>query len=330
LDLNKKSKIEYHKSNIILNGYLKIIRIPNLLIIILTQYLLRICIIGTFYGLNATSPAFGHFDFALLVLSTLLIAAGGYVINDYFDLEVDKINRPVNMVIGKTLQNNSAYLYYWILTVTGVAIGFYLSFRVKYFMLGFIFIAIAMMLWFYSAQYKKTAFWGNFVVSLLSAMVVLIVWLFEFFALRANPINYAEAMKQLGLISIVVLAYSVFAFLVSLIREIVKDAEDIEGDKIAGFKTIAVASGTKKSKQIALTVTILTIVLLAGCQYWLFGTKLMLVFWYLLVAVQISLFYFAYNIMKAKIKEDFHSLSNMAKVIMVAGILSMQLFYISY
>ena len=69
-----------------MNGYLKIIRIPNLLIIILTQYLLRICIVGTFYGLNATSPAFGHFDFALLVLSTLLIAASGYVINDYFDL----------------------------------------------------------------------------------------------------------------------------------------------------------------------------------------------------------------------------------------------------
>ncbi len=313
-----------------MNGYLKIIRIPNLLIIILTQYLLRICIIGTFYGLNATSPAFGHFDFALLVLSTLLIAAGGYVINDYFDLEVDKINRPGKMVIGKSMTMGSAYLYYWILTIIGVAIGFYLSFRVKYFMLGFIFIAIAMMLWFYSAKYKKTAFWGNFVISLLSAMVVLIVWLFEFFALRANPINYAEAMKQLGLISIVVAGYAIFAFLVSMIREIAKDVEDLEGDKAAGYKTLPVAIGIKGAKRIAIVITCVTIILLAICQYYLFEMKLMLVFWYLLIAVQSFLFFLIYSILKAKTKEDYHFLSNAAKIIMVAGILSMQLFYISY
>ncbi len=313
-----------------MKSYLKIIRIPNLLIIILTQYLLRICIIGTFYGLNATQPAFGHFDFVLLVLSTLLIAAGGYVINDYFDVDVDEVNKPGKTVVGKELTLQSAYLYYWILTVTGVLIGFYLSFQVKYFMLGFIFAAIAMMLWFYSYQYKKSAFWGNFVIALLSAMVVLIVWLFEFFALRANPVNYAEAMKQLKLISLVVLAYAIFAFLVSLVREIVKDAEDLEGDKAAGFRTIAVTSGSVRSKHVALSLTILTIIILAGCQYWLFEMKIMLVFWYLLVAVQTSLIYFAYNILKSKTKEDFHLLSNMAKVIMLAGILSMQLFYISY
>ncbi len=276
------------------------------------------------------SPAFGHFDFALLVLSTLLIAAGGYVINDYFDVEVDKVNKPGKTIVGKSLTPQSAYIYYWVLTIAGILIGFYLSLRVKYVMLGFVFIAIAMMLWFYSAQYKKTAFWGNFVIAILSAMVILIVWLFEFFALRANPINYTEAMKQLGLISIIVGAYALFAFLVSLIREIVKDAEDLEGDKAAGYKTIAVTSGTGTSKQLALSLTLLTIVILAGCQYWLFGMKLMLVFWYLFVAVQTSLFYFAYNIVKAKTKEDFHSLSNIAKIIMVAGILSMQLFYISY
>jgi 4-hydroxybenzoate polyprenyltransferase len=313
-----------------LNSYLKIIRLPNLLIIILTQYLLRICIIGTFYGLNATLPAFGHFDFALLVLSTLLIAAGGYVINDYFDVEVDKVNKPGRTVVGKSLTHHSAYFYYWILTITGVLIGFYLSYRVKYFMLGFIFIAIAMMLWFYSAQYKKTAFWGNFVISLLSAMVVLIVWLFEFFALRANPINYTEAMKQLELISVIVAAYAIFAFLVSMIREIVKDVEDLEGDNAAGYKTLPAAIGIKGTKRFAIIMTCITIILLAICQYYLFEMKLMLVFWYLLIAVQSFLFFLVYSILKAGTKEDYHFLSNAAKIIMVAGILSMQLFYISY
>jgi 4-hydroxybenzoate polyprenyltransferase len=309
---------------------LKIIRLPNLLIIILTQYLLRICIIGTFYGLNATKTAFGHFDFALLVLSTLLIAAGGYVINDYFDVEVDKVNKPGKTIVGKALTHQSAYFYYWVLTIAGVLIGFYLSFRVKYFMLGFIFVSIAMMLWFYSAQYKKTAFWGNFVISLLSAMVVLIVWLFEFFALRANPINYTEAMKQLELISIVVAAYAIFAFLVSMIREILKDIEDLEGDKAAGYKTLPAAIGIKGAKRFAIIITCITIILLAICQYFLFEIKLMLVFWYLLIAVQLFLIYLAYIIVKAKTREDFHFLSNAAKIIMVAGILSMQLFYISY
>jgi 4-hydroxybenzoate polyprenyltransferase len=234
------------------------------------------------------------------------------------------------MIVSKSLPARFAYIYYWILTLTGIVIGFYLSFHVKYLMLGFIFIAISMMLWFYSVQYKKTAFWGNFVISLLSAMVVLIVWLFEFFALRANPINYAEAMKQLGLISIVVAGYAIFAFLVSMIREIAKDVEDLEGDKAAGYKTLPVAIGIKGAKPIAIVITCITIILLAICQYYLFEMKLMLVFWYLLIAVQSFLFFLVYSILKAKTKEDYHFLSNAAKIIMVAGILSMQLFYISY
>lgn len=313
-----------------MTGYLKIIRIPNLLIILLTQYLLRICIIGTFYGLADVETAFGHFDFAMLVLATILIAAGGYVINDYFDVKVDKINKPEKVVIGKSLSPKSALLFYWILTSMGVILGFYLAFKVKYLMLGFIFIAIAMMLWLYSSQYKKTVFWGNFVISLLSAMVVMIVWLFEFFAMRTNPLDFAESLKQLKLISIVVVAYAIFAFLVTLVREMVKDIEDVEGDKTDNFKTIPLVLGINASKRIAFLVTILIILLMAIGQFIIYRMGLFFVFWYLLIAVQPMLIFLAYSIHKAQTKEDFHFLSNAAKLIMVAGILSMQLFYISY
>lgn len=313
-----------------MTGYLKIIRVPNLLIIILTQYLLRICIIGTFYRLADVKTAFGHFDFALLVLATLLIAAGGYVINDYFDVKVDKINKPEKVVIGQSLSPKSALLFYWILTSVGVILGFYIAFRVKYLMLGFIFIAIAMMLWFYSSQYKKTVFWGNLVISLLSAMVVLIVWLIEFFAMRTNPLDFTEALKQLKLISIIVAAYAIFAFLVTLVREMVKDIEDVEGDKADNFKTIPLVFGIKTSKRIAFGITILVIISLAFGQFIIYRMGLFFVFWYLLIAVQSILIFMAYNILKAQTKEDFHFLSNAAKLIMVAGILSMQLFYISY
>ncbi len=310
--------------------YLKIIRIPNLLIIVLTQYLLRICIIGTFYGINATRPSFGHFDFLLLVLSTVLIAAGGYVINDYFDAEVDKINRQDKRIIGEKISLESAYVYYWILTIAGILIGFYISFRVKYFLLGFIFIAIAMMLWFYTTRYQKTVLWGNLVISFLSAMVVLIVWLFEFFALRANPVNYVNAMKQLGLISIVVGAYALFAFLVTLIRELIKDIEDIEGDKTCGYITLPVKAGIEKSKMVIMALTFLTILLLAFAQYILYGMNLFLVFWYLLIAVQTLLLFLLFQVYEAGTKADYHFLSNTTKIVMVAGLLSMQLFYISY
>lgn len=313
-----------------MTGYLKIIRVPNLLIIILTQYLLRICIIGTFYRLADVKTAFGHFDFALLVLATLLIAAGGYVINDYFDVKVDKINKPEKVVIGQSLSPKSALLFYWILTSVGVILGFYIAFRVKYLMLGFIFIAIAMMLWFYSSQYKKTVFWGNLVISLLSAMVVLIVWLIEFFAMRTNPLDFTEALKQLKLISIIVAAYAIFAFLVTLVREMVKDIEDVEGDKTDNFKTIPLVFGIKTSKRIAFGITILVIISLAFGQFIIYRMGLFFVFWYLLIAVQTILIFMAYSILKAQTKEDFHFLSNAAKLIMVAGILSMQLFYISY
>jgi len=310
--------------------FIKIIRIPNLLIIILTQYLLRICIIGTFYGINATEPSLEHFDFLLLVISTVLIAAGGYVINDYFDLETDKVNKPSKIVIGKSLAPETAYKYYWLLTLSGNIIGFYLAFRVHYYLLGFIFPAISMMLWYYSVRYQKTALWGNLVISFLSAMVILIVWLFEFFALRANPINYAEAMKQLKLISIIVAAYALFAFLTTLIREMIKDTEDIEGDRSAGFRTLPIVLGTGKVKGLITTLGIITVLLLTASQFVLYRMNLMLVFWYLMVAVQPLIIYMIVQMSKAKTKAEFHNVSTIIKIIMVAGILSMQLFYISY
>ena len=198
-------------------------------------------------------------------------------------------------------------------------------------MLGFIFIAIAMMLWFYSAQYKKTAFWGNFVIALLSAMVVLIVWLFEFFALRANPINYTEAMKQLELISAVVAGYAIFAFLVSMIREIMKDVEDIEGDKAAGYKTSTRSDWHKRSETICHNINLHYHYFTCHLPIFSFRNEAdacILVFTDCRSIV--SYLPGIQHIVKAKTKEDFHFLSNAAKIIMVAGILSMQLFYISY
>jgi 4-hydroxybenzoate polyprenyltransferase len=313
-----------------LSAYLKILRLPNLGIIVLTQYLIRICIIGTFYGFSGSSPAFSEFNFFLLVLSTVLIAAGGYVINDIFDLEIDKVNKPDKILINKFIPISIAYRMYYGLTIAGTLIGFYLAFAVQYFLLGFVYVAIVLLLWYYSSRYQKTVLWGNIFISALSAMVIFIVWLFELFALRADPITYTEVMKQIRIVTIVVSGYGLFAFLVSMIREIVKDIEDQEGDKKANYKTLPITIGIKKTKWVAVVFIFVSVLLLAFAQYHVYLKGIMLVFWYLLIAVQTLFLFLLFNTINAEKKEDFHFLSNATKIIMVAGILSMQLFYVSF
>ncbi len=313
-----------------MSAYLKIIRLPNLAIIVLTQYLLRICIIGTYFGFSGVGPAMDEFNFFLLVLSTVLIAAGGYVINDIFDIKIDKINKPEKVLINNSIPVKVAYRFYYGLSIAGVLLGFYLAFVVQYFLLGFIFVATVLLLWYYSSKYQKTVLWGNLFISGLSAMVIIIVWLFELYALRADILTYTEVMKQIRIISILVAAYALFAFLVSMIREITKDIEDMEGDISADYKTLPIKFGRKKAKLLANILIIISVLFLAYAQYYLYSKGIMLVFWYLLVAVQPLFLFLLYSSVKAESKEDFHFLSSACKIIMVAGILSMQLFYVSF
>jgi len=264
------------------------------------------------------------------VISTVLIAAGGYVINDIFDVEIDKINKPDKVLIDKLIPKSVAFRLYYGLTIAGTLIGFYLAFAVQYFLLGFVFVATALLLWFYSSKYQKTVLWGNIFISGLSAMVIIIVWLFELYTLRSDILTYTEVMKQIQIVSIVVSAYGLFAFLVSIIREITKDIEDMDGDQSADYKTLPIVLGIKKSKRIVNVLIIISVIFLAFAMYHLYLKGIMLVFWYLLVAVQTLFLFLLYNSMNAKSKGDFHFLSNASKIIMVAGILSMQLFYISF
>jgi 4-hydroxybenzoate polyprenyltransferase len=309
--------------------YLKIFRLPNLAIIILTQYLIRYCLLNPFYTNSGIFFAISAFNFALLVLATLLIAAGGYIINDILDVESDKINKPDKVWIGKLMTKKRAYILYVTLTIIGVIIGFYLSFYIGYIMFGLIFVAIALLLYFYSTTYQKIAILGNIAISFLSAMVILIVWLYEFFALRSQPVLFAEVMPDLKYISTLVQSYAVFAFLTSIIREIVKDIEDRDGDMKAGYRTLPIVYGVNTSKMIVMILAILTMAALGYGQYVLFQNNLMIVFWYLLIAVQTLFAYLLFLTIKSKNKEDFKSVSDAAKIVMVAGILSMQLFCIS-
>ena len=268
-------------------------------------------------------------DFLILVIVTVLIAIGGYVINDYFDVKIDSINRPDKLVVNKLISPRGAIKLHIMLNVIAILLGFYLSWKVKATSFGLIFPFLSGLLWIYSAKYKRMLFWGNFIVSSLSAFVILIVWLFEFFWLRTNADLFVDVIPVIRGVTSIFLGYALFAFLVSMVREIIKDMEDKEGDTTYGCKTLPLVAGLVNTRYIVAAVIITTILLLGYAQLILYRLSLLIVFWYFFITVQSGAIYLLIKLFHARDKQDFHFLSNLCKLIMVAGILSLEVIFIS-
>jgi 4-hydroxybenzoate polyprenyltransferase len=306
-----------------IGAFFRIIRYPNLLMIIFIQYIVRFCLIKPILAAEKIPLQLSEFNFALLVFSTVLITAAGYVINDYFDLRIDRINKPDKIILGKKISRRKAILIHTVFSFIGIVLGFYVAYSVGNIKLGFINAVITVLLWFYSAKYKQKFLIGNVIVSVLSAFVILIVWLFEFFALIKSGTMFFTANRD---IFVYVMAYATFAFLISLIREIIKDIEDIKGDSITGCRTIPIVLGIQKTKLFinilaGVCVVFLIYILVELFDLELFRYSLLLLialFGYLIVKVQI-----------AKENDDFVFLSSFTKIIMIAGILTMQIIYIN-
>ena len=303
--------------------YLRLIRWQNLLIIALTQYMTRYFLIQPFFKIQQLELQISNLNFFLLVLTTVMIAAGGYIINDYFDLKIDPINKPDKMILGAKINATKAETAYYIINALAVAIGVYLGYRVGSISIGLLFMVCATVLYFYSLKYKRLLLWGNVSIALLSAFTVIIVWLFEFFAVRNNGIAFVQGLQAYWGVTYFVLAYASFAFISTFIREIIKDIEDIEGDTRWGCTTLPIVAGIPVAKKIAASISILGIILVAWFQYVLKEINHGYISAILMIVVQVPFAYLAYKIMKAKEKEDFHFISNIVKIIMVLGILTM-------
>jgi 4-hydroxybenzoate polyprenyltransferase len=172
-------------------------------------------------------------------------------------------------------------------------------------------------------------FWGNFIVALLSATVVLLPWLFSFVGLLRDGDEFVKIMGQLTDINRYVWAYTLFAFLVTFFRELIKDIQDVRGDTAMGYRTIPVIWGINASRVIAGILVGITMICLGLAQYYLYINGKILPFWYLLVAVQSILLYLLYLITIKKDPGDYGFLGTAGKIIMLAGILSIELIYIS-
>ena len=165
--------------------------------IALTQFLFLYCILLPVYHYAGITPNIQGVNFILLVISSVFIAAGGYIINDYFDIRIDEINKPSQLIVGRIIPGRTAIKWHLLLTTLGSLLGFYLAFRVRVLSFGLIFPFTGVLLWFYSAKYKRMLFWGNFIVAFLSALVVLIVYMYEFFWLRLHPDFFADLAPDL-------------------------------------------------------------------------------------------------------------------------------------
>ena len=311
--------------------FLKLIRWPNLLIVILTMVLMRYAVIGSIIGKlkiilinQGTGEAvpmalqFPYIDFLLLIIATILITAGGYVINDYFDIKADLINKG-KVIVGTKIERRQAMMWHNLFNIAGVSLGFYISWKAGNIWLGTIFLVVSGLLYFYSASYKKQFLVGNIVIATLTAMVPMLVIIYEWPALTKFYSVNATKLPDLDFILYWIGGFSLFAFLTTLTREIIKDIEDFEGDIAFGRNTVPVVIGVLSARIVSVCLVIVTIALLYGTWYFFLNDKITLI--YISVAIVLPLILVIYKLIKSSDKIQIHNASRIMKIAMLTGIL---------
>ncbi len=313
-----------------LKDFFSLVRWRNLIMVALTMVLMRYAVLEPLVSkvgvVMRNDPSreiamrlqFPLYDFILLVIATLLITAGGYVINDYFDIKTDLINRG-KVIVGTRIPRRSAMMWHLILNFAGIAIGFYISWRARYFMLGSLFLIVSGLLYFYSASYKRQFLVGNLIVAVLIAAVPMLVAIYEWPALYQFYAANAIEEPDIDFIIYWPAAFAIFAFLTTLTREIIKDIEDFEGDAAYGRNTLPVVLGIATSKLISVIMVLITIVLLY--LIWFFYVHDLITLTYISATVVIPLLFVIFRLKKSNNRENLHSASNLMKVVMVSGIL---------
>lgn len=274
-------------------GLFRISRPVNLLLVAFAQLMTAYFLVET---TNQGIPVLQDFRLYLLIFSTVLIAAAGYMINDYYDVKIDYVNRPHEVVVGKGIKRRMVIFLHSILNFAGIGLGFLISPRI-----GLINFTAAFLLWLYSNRLKREPFIGNLTVAFLTATAIFLV-------------GYYYQKSEL-----LILTYAIFAFFLNLIREIIKDIEDRPGDRKHGCRTLPIVFGFRKTKNIIFliafsficSILIVTFKINNPILYYYFGALGFVFIW------------FMYLIYQADRKKHFTQLSTLAKVIMLIGTMSM-------
>lgn len=257
-----------------------------------------------------------NFHFSVLVLSTVLIALAGYVINDINDVRADNINKPSKVFVGKLLTKNKADNLFLAFNFIGLLLGYYLSYSLDQISFFAVYIIASLLSYLYSIKLKKMLLIKNLIVAFLVFLSIFIVGLYDIVPATSEFNN----QSQLDVFNLL-LKISVFAFLLTLLREIVKDIEDMEGDKKIGIKSLPMVLSINKTKLIIFVIALLTLVSIDYFAFTLYGTRTIASL-YLLIIVSLPLLYFMVKLRRSKTKLEFNKLSNLLKIIMLLGILT--------
>ncbi|MBL0191744.1 MAG: geranylgeranylglycerol-phosphate geranylgeranyltransferase [Saprospiraceae bacterium] len=304
-------------------AFFKLIRWKNILITGATQYFLNYVIIRPGYKIAGLQPSLDTFHFALFVLTTLIITATGFIINDIVDFEIDRVNKPDTMILGKKISISRAKFLYVFWVILGLLVTFYLAYHIDNWSYAIMYPCAIALLLIYSLRLKQLPFIGNLVVALFVGCVNMVILLAEKPGLtalkQASPLLHGRILE-------IFIGFSIFAFCLTVFREIVKDIEDIEGDRIQGCKTIPILFGVAAAKWIAF---FFLFVLILSLSYWGF-TQYQFVPIYntvaLIVGIGLPTLFVIYKLWKASSKKDFDFLSVLAKSIMISGQIYMLFF----
>ena len=287
--------------------FLKLIRINNLLLIALTQTLVF------FFLLEENKVTY----FILLLLITFFITASGYIINDIFDVKSDQINKQ-DLIIGNHISARNAIVWYYLFSSIAIILAIYLLYLNKNFYLFVIILSSVYLLWRYSKRYKHSFFIGNFIVSLLTSLSI-----FNVFLVSSNDSTTSFVFD-------LTLMFSIFSFLLTFTREIIKDLEDIDGDKLMNSQNIASKLNLAQSKQIIIGVlTLVLFLMLIGCYYFsseILTLKPISILMYSSLLFFLSLFSI-FKVKNSKEKKDYIYISRLLKLIMLLGVLSIPIIY---
>jgi 4-hydroxybenzoate polyprenyltransferase len=305
----------------LLAAFFRLIRLPNLFFIALTQALFQFCIYYPLYRGEIPGKDLLHFSF--LVIASLLIASAGYIINDYFDINIDEVNKPHKMVVDKIIHRRWAIAWHFILSFCGIILtALALPIFQKWYLI-LANIACIALLWFYSTNFKKSLLIGNIVISLLTSWTILVIFFSKVSAGNAFEPGHYTQPKFFRL----AILYAGFAFISSLIREAIKDIEDIKGDAKYGSRTMPIVWGINATKVYIAVWMIVLIIMLLIIQVYVLQFRWWWLVIYAVVMVILPLIMIFRLLFKASATEEYHSLSNRIKFVMLTGTLSMIFFY---
>ncbi len=295
---------------------LNLIRWKNLLLILLVHILLKFALLEAFGVLTALD----NLHFAILSFATLCLAAAGNIINDINDVETDAINKPNQVIVGHKISEKAAYNLFFAFNVVGVLLGFYLANHIGKQPFFGIFVITSLLLYLYATTLKQTILIGNLVISVLVGMSILIVGIFD-----VIPATFSQNKEsQLTFVKII-LDYAIFAFIINLVRELIKDIQDIDGDYKSGMNTLPIAIGRERAKKIAFAVSMIPIgAIIYYVVTYLYKQQLAIL--YFLIFVIAPLIYATIKIFSAETKKDYQKLSNIYKLVMLLGMLSLLLY----